>query len=160
MPTVYTVPDVLNDVRYWLRRQADLAAVHAGRVFFRIPDNQASFPLMRIYRTGGGMRQTGGGAPISDVLISIECWSNLERLYGTVRQLAQVTEAALWSLPSGMQINPAGLTVVIDAMVLNVIDSPDPDTGWPRIVCDTRWSVIAANSGHAQVYFDGSSTDT
>jgi hypothetical protein len=24
-----------------------------------------------------------------------------------------------------------------------VIDSPDPDSGWPRFILDTRWSVIA-----------------
>lgn len=133
-------PDTLNDVRFWLRRQADVAAITSGRCFFRIPDN-ATFPLQRIYRTGGAVQQGGGGTPIQDVLVSIECWHNELGGYTTLRQLVAATESAVFALPSQSLINPTGNTRVVDAVVSNVIDNPDPDTGWPRFICDTRFTV-------------------
>lgn len=136
-------PDAMNDLRYWLRRQSDVAAFTNGRCFFRIPDN-ALFPLQRIYRSGGSVRQTGGGAPLQDLLVSIECWTNELGGYGTLRELVAATESAVFGLTSNTRINPTGNTLVVDAVVSNVIDSPDPDTGWPRFICDSRFSVISA----------------
>jgi hypothetical protein len=147
------VPDVLSDVRYWLRRQSDLVPLVGGRVVFRIPDTMA-FPLQRIYRSGGGIRQSGGDTPIMDVLVSIECWgappntpgSSSANGYTTVRQIVAATESAIWQLPSRTLLNPGGLTVVVNAAVTNAIDAPDPDTGAPRYVLDSRWSVISTVS--------------
>lgn len=137
-------PDVLGDLRYWLRRHPDLAPITAGRVFFRIPEKPGGWPLQRIYRHGGGARPTGGGAPVQDVLVSVECWHNVDSGYQVLRQLVAATESAFWTLTSDTLLNPAGTTLAVDAAVTNVIDSPDPETGWPRFVVDARLSVIAA----------------
>jgi hypothetical protein len=144
------VPDFLSDVRYFLRRQSDLVPLVGGRVFFRIPDT-ALFPLQRIYRSGGGIRQAGGDAPIQDILLSVECWgappdspqASSSNGYESIRQIVAATESAIWQLPSGTQINPSGQTLVVSAVVTNAIDSPDPDTGSPRYVLDSRWSVMS-----------------
>lgn len=136
-------PDSLNDIRYFLRRHPDLVPFTAGRCFFRIPDN-ATFPLQRIYRTGGAVQQGGGGTPIQDVLVSIECWHDQLGGYTVLRQLVAATESAVFSLPSRSLINPTGNTLVVDAVCLNVIDSPDPDNGAPRFICDTRFTVMLA----------------
>jgi hypothetical protein len=138
-------PDVLNDVRYWLRRHPDLAPITGGAVFFRIPTTPSSWPLQRIYRLGGGVRP-GTDAPIQDVLVSIECWHNQDSGYQALRQLVAATESAVWTLPSAARINPSGQTLVTDAAVTNAIDSPDPDTGYPRYVLDTRFTVITATT--------------
>lgn len=145
------VPDFLSDARYWLRRQSDLVPLVDGRVFFRIPPN-AIFPLQRIYRSGGGMRQSGGGTPIQDIMLSIECWgaapdsptATSSNGYNAVRSVVAATESAIWQLTSRTQINPTGQTIVVDAAVLTGIDSPDPETGSPRYVLDSRFSVIHA----------------
>lgn len=143
------VPDFMSDARFWLRRQSDLVALRGARVFFRIPPD-AIFPLQRIYRTGGGMQQGGGGAPVQDILLSIECWgaapdspgATSSNGYDAVRSLVAATESAIWQLPSKTQINPTGQTLVVDAAVTNSIDSPDPDSGSPRYVVDSQWTVI------------------
>lgn len=144
------VPDFMSDARFWLRRVPDLVPLVGGRVVFRIrPDTP--FPLQRIYRSGGGMRQSGGGAPIQDIMLSIECWgaepnspqSTSSNGYEAIRQIVAATESAIWQLPSRTQINPSGQTIVVDAAVLNAIDSPDPETGSPRYVLDSRWSVMS-----------------
>lgn len=145
------VPDFLSDARHWLRRHPDLQPLVGARVFFRIPDS-ATFPLQRIYRMGGAMQQGGGGIPVQDFLLSIECWgaapgtpqSTPFNGYDAVREIVAATESAIWQLPSGTQINPSGRTLVIDAAVSNAIDSPDPDTGAPRYVLDSRFTVMAA----------------
>lgn len=142
------VPDALNDIRAWLRQHPDLSPLHNGRVFFRIPDNQTQFPLLRIYRSGGGIVAAGGDAPVQNVNVSIECWHNTGRGYQALRQLVNAVESALWQLGASTLINPAGNTVVLDALVTNVIDSPDPDEGWPRFVVDSRFTVTAPITVH------------
>lgn len=138
-------PDAINDIRYFLRRHPDLTPFTNGRVVFRIPTKDPVFPLQRIYRTGGGVQQGGGGAPIQDILVSIECWHNLLTGYGALRQLVAATESAVFSIPSKTLISPIGNTLVLDAICLNVIDSPDPADGWPRFIVDTRFTVTLAS---------------
>lgn len=137
------VPDAMNDLRWWLRRVPDLVPLVGGRVVFRIRDD-TPFPLQRIYRSGGGMRQDGGGTPIQDILLSIECWGAAENGYDAVRAIVAATESAVWQLTSGTRINPTGQTLVVDSIVTNSIDSPDPDTGAPRYILDSRFTVMAA----------------
>lgn len=140
MTVVY--PPAMLDIRYWLRRHPDISPYTNGRTFFRIPEN-AQFPLQRIYRSGGG-RQQGRDAPVQDVLVSIECWSNLDGGYQALSQMVTATQSAVDDLPSRSLINPTSTTLVVDAQVTNLIDSPDPDTGWPRFIVDSRFTVISA----------------
>ena len=137
------VPDVIADVRAWLRSQPSLAALHGGRVFYRVPDpaKVGGWPLLRLYRLGGGIIEEGGDTTTSQVDLSIEVWHNQTQGYTTVRQLALLLESVIKKIPAGTVINPAGSTVVLSGHVTNTIDSPDPDSGWPRMVADSRWVV-------------------
>lgn len=150
MPAL-VIPDALPDIRYWLRTHPLLVPLHLGRVFFRLPDPQniGGWPIMRIYRLpGGGIVETGGDTPFYRMYVTVECWSNgpPERRgfdFASVRQLAQAAESALWDLDSGTLLNPAGNgTRAQAALATGTIDSPDPDTGWPRMVVDTRWDLL------------------
>lgn len=143
------IPDFMPDVRYWLRTHPDLAPFHAGRVFFRIPDagKVSGGVLMRLYRIGGGIADLGGDAPISTFDISIECWCiqtpttpDPRKLYTTVRQMADATVSALFQVIPGSLLNPTGQTRALNALATTVIDSPDPETGDPRMVVDSRWT--------------------
>lgn len=135
------VADCMPDVRAFLRGHPDLQPLHNGRVFFRIPTKQAQWPLLRIYRAGGAIMSAGGTANVSSVDISIEAWGT-GTAYDPVRKLAAAVESALWTMPSGTRLAPAGgPTVALSAQVTNVIDSPDPDDGSPRLILDSRWMV-------------------
>lgn len=133
------VPDVLGDVRYWLRHHPALTAPLSGRVFFRIPDNQTQFPLIRLSRTGGGAMGNGGDLPALRINISLELWHNADSGYNALRSLVAATETALFNMPAGTLLNPSGTTIALDAMVGNGMDSPDPALGWPRYILDTAW---------------------
>lgn len=133
------LPDYLNDVRYWLRHNTALSPILSGRVFFHIPDGQTKYPLIRMYRAGGGLVQMGGETPLMSMNISLDCWHNVDTGYTSLRLLVQALEAELFTLPSNTTINPSGSTVALDAVVTNALDSPDPALGWPRYVVDTRW---------------------
>lgn len=135
------IPDALPDVRYWLRNHPDLQPYHSGRVFFRIPDADklSGFPIMRLYRLAGGVIAQGGDVNISQVAIAVECWHNQNKGYDAIRQMAVALESACQTLPAGQLLNPTGETRAQSARVINVLDSPDADTGWPRLVCDTSW---------------------
>lgn len=135
--------DALPDIRYWLRNQPDLNALHAGRVFFRLPAQPGGWPLMRIYQHGGAPVELGGDAPLDELLVSVECWHNQPAGYQQARQLTVALRSVLHFLPAGTVLNPSSSTVALAAAVTNVIDSPDPDSGWPRLVCDTRWTIQA-----------------
>ena len=142
--------DPLPDIRWWMRHQTALAALHSGRVFFRIPDNQTLWPVIRIYQLGGQPVNQGGDIPLERLAVSCELWyggSTVTVAYGgypTLRSMTNILKSALQQLPSGTLLNPNGNTVATDAAVTGVIDRPDPDTGWPRIIVDTTWAVHAA----------------
>jgi hypothetical protein len=135
-------PDTMPDVRAWLRAHPVLAPLHGGRVFFRLPakGKGLAFPCMRIYQLGGAV-QAGTDTPIEDLHISIETWGGQDSDYPAVRQLNVALRSACHQLQQGTLINPAGNTVVSNAQVTNSLDSPDPQTGWPRIICDTVFTV-------------------
>lgn len=135
------VADPMPDIRYWLRTQPDLQAIHNGRVFFRIPNQQSQFPLLRIYRHGGGITSDGGDARTSTVNVTVEAWHNVQADYNLARQLAVALESALWTLPPSTLLNPGSDTVAYNAEVTSTIDMPDPESGWPRLICDTRWVI-------------------
>lgn len=139
-----TIPDYLPDVRYFLRNNNLLQPLHQGRVFFELPapTKIGGWPVMRLYDLGGGIVEHGGDADISQFHIGIECWTNQQSGYQAVRQLSVLTISALRQIDPGALINPSGQTRVSHAVVINSLDSPDPDSGWPRRILDTTWTFL------------------
>lgn len=117
--------DVLGDFRGWLRQHPYLTSL-SGRVFFRIPESP-TYPLLRIYRAGGGNQP--GDAPIEDVQVGIDIWGGS---YGDITTVANGLKAAMHSMPSGTKMGQS--TVCLNGEVIGEVDSPDPDTGNPRKV--------------------------
>ena len=130
------------DMRYWLRNHPNLNPVHGGRVFFRLPDNPQT-PCLRLYRSGGAV-QVNSEAPMQDVRISIEIWGSQWKEYATLDNLRALLEDACWGVEPGAIANPTGNTVIHNLNFTTAFDSPDADTGWPRIVCDVVATVTAS----------------
>lgn len=135
-------PDTMLDVRAWLRADPILNPLHGGRVFFRLPSTPQA-PLMRISQSGGATQQDGE-VPMQDVRIAAEVWGMRNSDYQAVRQLRLALEHVCHEVQPGTLINPVGNTVLHNANFTTGFDSPDPDTGWPRIVCDIVLTVTAS----------------
>jgi hypothetical protein len=134
LDTVGVYPDLLGDLRTWLRAHPYLTALKTGsgasllngRVFFRIPDD-AIFPLIRIY--DAGITKQPGEVPIIDGQIGVDIWGGT---YADVTAIRNAVAAAFDLLDSGTLIGST--TVVLNAESGTSVDSPDPDTGAPRKV--------------------------
>lgn len=134
-------PNTMWDTRAWLRADPTLNPLHDGRVFFRLPDNPQA-PLMRIYKSGGGV-QNDSETPMQDIRVALEVWGMQNSDYQKVTQLSLALESVCHQVQPGTLINPDGNTVLHNANFTTGFDSPDPDTGWPRIVCDVVLTVTA-----------------
>jgi hypothetical protein len=134
-----TLPDFLPDLRAWLRTNASMGPLVQGRVFFRIPAKDPASPFMRIYRSGGGV-QPNAEVPFSTIRVAIETWVTTPSLYQTLRGLQIALETAIQNFVDGRRIGP-GQSRVLNAVLTTAADMVDPDTGWPRIVSDTVWTV-------------------
>lgn len=133
-------PDALPDIRYFLRNHAYLASLTAGRVFFRVPPKPTKAPFMRIWRSGGGLQTQGESeAPVLDLRVNIDVWGLTMADYDKVRATQLALEAIAFNLQTGI-IGPNN-TRLINLAITNSNDSPDPDTGWPRLVTNSIWTV-------------------
>lgn len=129
----------MPDIRAYLRAHPFLSTFTAGRVFFRLPDRISAAPFMRIYRSGGAV-QLNSEVPLSDIRIAIEVWGQQNSDYGAVRGTVKAIEAIGHELVPGTVLGPNG-TACLNINVTTAVDSPDPDTGWPRVVIDSIWTV-------------------
>lgn len=145
MPTL-VFPNAMWDIRYWLRNHPNLNPIHGGRCFFRLPDQPVA-PLMRLYRSGGGV-QMNSEVPIQDIRLAIEIWGITDNLgrsdYQSLTRLQMGLEDACNRLVPGTLANPSGNTVLSNLNFTTGFDSPDPSTGWPRIICDVIATVKAS----------------
>lgn len=135
MTTQAVYADVMGDLRTWLRAHDYLDSVD-GRVFFRIPVSP-TYPLVRLYRAGGGNQP--GEVPLEDVQVGIDIWADD---YATVTAVGNAVKAALHQMLPDTALG-AG-TVGLNADVIGDIDAPDPDTGKPRKVLTAVLTVRAA----------------
>jgi hypothetical protein len=144
------VPDVLLDLRSWLRTEATLVPYHAGRVFFSLPSfvftsadtayTANGSLVMRLYRTGGGMR-AGTEIPIDDAVIAIECWGGKGADYQNVRAMALATMSAFHHLGTAAEgLASSATSKVLNSTCTGAIDSPDPESGWPRQILHAHLS--------------------
>jgi hypothetical protein len=117
--------------------------MHGGRVYFRVPEHAwDKGPVMRLYRVGGAV-QPNSEVPMQDIRLSIEIWVQKWKRYPEITDLSSLLETACSELQAGSLINPQGNTRLHNASLNSAFDSPDPDTGWPRIVCDVVVTVTA-----------------
>ena len=132
-------PDVMPDARAFLRAHPLLADLTAGRVFFRIPPHPKA-PFIRLWRSGGGEATQNGDTPVFAPRLNIDVWGLAMTDWEDVRLTAKAIDDIAFTLPTGNVIGPNG-TRLLSMTVTQSNDSPDPDTGWPRIVMSTIWYV-------------------
>jgi hypothetical protein len=135
-------PDVMVDLRYWLRNDPTLNPLHGGRVFFRLPKTTQA-PMVRLTRIGGGV-QTNSETPLQDISVIMEVWGMQNSDYQAVRQLSLAIESVCHQYVPGTPLNPTGNTIMHNANFTYSADAPDPDTGWPRIMNHAQFTVIAS----------------
>ena len=126
-------PDALPDLRYWLRNDPILNPLHGGRVYFRLPKTTKA-PMLRISQLGGGVQQDSE-APIQDLQIIVEIWGMVDKDYQAVRQIRLALEHICHKWVARSLINPNSNTQMDNIRFNSAYDSPDPETGWPRIIC-------------------------
>lgn len=136
-------PDALPDLRYWLRNDPILNPLHGGRVFFRLPATTQA-PMLRISQVGGG-QQIDSETPIQDLDCIVEIWGMQNKDYQAVRQLRLALEHVCHQYIPGTPLSPAGNTILWNANFRSGLDSPDPETGWPRMICYVTFTVIASS---------------
>jgi hypothetical protein len=130
------IPDVLGDLRTWLRTLPSLSSLTGNRAFFAFPAN-ATFPAIRIYRSGGAMQP--GETPIRDPRITIEIASSDPSQNAAIGRASDVLEGELHVLQG-----PIGAsTFVSNAQVNTAYDSPDPVDDMPRKFLDVTFTVKA-----------------
>lgn len=79
--------------------------------------------------------------------MAIEVWGTADSDSQTVRMFVAAMEGAAQAFQGPATANPgAGTTAILNFTVNAAPDSPDPDTGWPRTVADTIFTVRLASS--------------
>ena len=138
--TSLVLPDAMPDIRSFLRTESDLNALLSGRVFFRLPAQIKQAPFLRITRAGGG-QQPNSEAPVADIRVGIEIWGMEGSDYDAIRAVSQQLESiAATPIGPGLVLGGNG-TVLLNLVITTGMDLPDPETGWPRFVMDTVWTV-------------------
>jgi hypothetical protein len=130
--------DYMEDTRAWLRAHPDLNPLHGGRVFFRLPNQRPASPFQRLYRVGGG--PTDSYVPQLQIRLALETWGVKDSDYPAVRQLVTACESAFFLVENEV----SGGTLLESGQITSSVDSPDPDTGWPRLVSDVLLTCRAA----------------
>lgn len=134
------VPDVLGDLRTYLRALPDLASLTAARVFFD-PPAKATYPLIRLTEAGWSFQP--GETPVGTQRVMIEiiggpAVGGVASDYYKVSAAKAIVVSAIWALTG-----PIGTTTrVLDGDVDTVSDLPDPDDGGPRKVISAVLTVI------------------
>lgn len=136
-------PDAMVDLRYWLRNDPILNPMHGGRVFFRLPKTTQA-PMLRISRIGGG-QQIDSEVPIQDIQLTVEVWGMQNSDFQAVRQLVLAIEHVCHQWQPRRLLNPSSNTLMDNARFNTAYEAPDPETGWPRMICNLTVTVIATS---------------
>lgn len=137
MSTPLVLPDPLVDLRDWARTHPRLVPLLAGRVYWNFPDDLNTYPAVRIYDSVvPTILPSGGGIPAVDAHIAWDIFGGAKTDFLAVKAISITLVAILNELQPD--------TIIGDTRVKNVdaiggINSPDPATGFPRYVLDTRW---------------------
>jgi hypothetical protein len=142
-PGTLLYPDIEGDFKVWLQHHELLSGLTAGRVFFRLPKDNPTPPFLRLYRLGGGPNPLDD-TPVDMPRMAVEVWhtmvSGSPPPYAVLRQTVRALQTALFQA-QGVLLNPKGSTTLLSGSVIGVVDAPDPDLGWPRLVVDMALNV-------------------
>jgi hypothetical protein len=140
--TLLDIPDCDEDFKSFIEDEPNLGPLHGGRVYYRVPANNGTWPIMRLYRAGGG--KVPGEVPILQVRFAIEVLAGAVDgpSYLAVRTLSAVTESVINNIDNVL----SGGTWFLNGIVTTTLDKPDPDTGRPGRVLDAVITLRSATS--------------
>lgn len=142
--TTITIADPLVDLLDWCRTHPDLTPLLGARTYWKFTASIDTYPAMRIYDSVlPVILPSGGGLPITDAHIAFDIFGGAPADFLAVKQIATTLVAILHTFPQNYII---GNTMVKNAEVTGGINSPDPATGNPRYVLDSRWTCTPINS--------------
>lgn len=130
--------DVEEGVRQYLRNDTDVDAVVDRRVFFGVPKEGPTFPLITVRRVGGG--DDASEAPVDLAVVSISCWGTNTK--SSAWSTAAAVRKALHKIRRKTLLAPG--VYAHGATVDGVIWSPDPEDARPRYIVTTRVTATAA----------------
>lgn len=142
MTQTLIIPDWLPDVRSWLKAHPYLVDLTGQRVFWVIPDNPSSWPVLRVYSASGATQVPGMEAPLFDARASIEIVGKGRAGWNTARQTAIAVQSAVFDLQSGRLV-PGGATYCTGAAVTACPEMPF-ENGDPRFIADVVFTVRSA----------------
>lgn len=144
--------DPMADLKVWITDHPDLAPLHDGHVFLRLPPKvqELGAPVLRLYQTNL-TNQPETDTPLLTWRVGIEVWGFGDGTSGAsdwpkVRQMAMLLASALQQVLGPTLLNPEGETLALSADVMSFPESPDPDLGWPRMVADAVLFVRSLSS--------------
>jgi hypothetical protein len=140
---VLDVPDSDEDLKNLILNDPHLSPYHGGRVYFRIPANNSTWPVIVLYRIGGG--KVGGEVQEINARYQIDILSGKVDAANevAVRQLALLLESTIDNLSGPIQ---QGGTVFLNGIVTSHVSKPDRDTGRPGRVLDAVLTLRSATS--------------
>lgn len=123
-----TPPDFLTDFKDWAIAHPDLTA----NVVWRFP-KQPVYPIILLH--GAGRVRLAGEAPFWSQRLAYQVWTNDDAQFTAIKNLADALCGALDDITSMTVI---GTSLVRSVTGTSCDESPDPDTGWPRFIVNTR----------------------
>lgn len=139
MTTQTTYPNAITDIQAYLKNHPYLAELTQGRVFLRLPAKIKTSPFLRLYDSGTAPLEDSD-APWLQHRLGMDVWAMDNRDYYLVNETVLALYAIAHDQSPGVVLGPNG-TVVKNIAITTSVDSPDPDTGWPRKVMDALWIV-------------------
>ncbi len=121
------LPDLLPAVKAWIIA----TGIVGGRCWYRLPLNPKQVPFARISRSGGGP-EADSQIPVTRITVLVEFWGMANSDYDVVRGAGLALEQATHAINGPSWAGADTGVVILAANVLTSMDSPDPDTGWPR----------------------------
>lgn len=124
--------DFMGELRSWLRSDATLNPLHAGRVFFRIPTDLTNFPAIRMYRLGGSLLP-GEVDGLRTVRLGLDVFGGEPRQgqAGTFAQVDALTNAIEELVHTTEQTAIGTHTFYGSGEIAGCVFTPDPQTGAP-----------------------------
>jgi hypothetical protein len=142
-------PDVEGALRTWLRANTAVSTIVGQRVFFGVPEQATTFPIVTVQRVGG--TDDVSDAYIDQALIQIDCWGRLYADTDASKKggdkagcdaLRRAVRSALFAIRGATPLNSQ--VVAYNAAVLSDPYSPDPANNRPRYVITVQ---ITARAG-------------
>lgn len=135
--TTAVFADVEGAVRTWLRTVPVVTALVSTRVWFAVPEDSPTYPLVALSRVGGSPQ--GPETPVDDARLQFDCFG---RTKAEAAAVAYAVCGAVHTLRAGTALDSTAVALS-GQVVLGPLFSPDPDDNSPRYIVDAVITIRA-----------------